>query len=229
MTLDIATIPKIDPAALLEPFNVRMVSFTTPCVDDLETPQQLIAYCARVSNPANQNSHETADRLIKYLIRNAHWSPLEMVDVTLEIEIPRDIGRQILRHASFRFQEFSQRYAEALGFCLPREARLQDATNRQNSLPTLDTELTTWWHNTQLKHIAMAQVDYEEALARGIAKECARVILPEGLTMSRMYMKGSIRSWIHYLAVRQDPTTQKEHRALALAIADAIKTIWSHP
>lgn len=207
--------------------SVRMVSYTTPCVDGLETPQQLIAYCARVSNPENQFNHETADRLIKYLIRNKHWSPLEMVDVTMEIEIPRDIGRQILRHASFRFQEHSQRYAEALGFAAPRECRLQDTSNRQNSLPCLDAELGMWWHGIQDKHIRAAERHYNEAIKRGIAKECARVILPEGLTLSRMYMKGSIRSWIHYLEVRQDPSTQKEHRAIALAIAGAIKTIWS--
>lgn len=216
----------IDPNAL-QP--VRMVSYTRPCIDGLETPQQLIAYCARVSNPENQFNHETADRLIKYLVRNKHWSPLEMVDVTFEIETPRDIGRQILRHASFRFQEFSQRYAEALGFAEPRECRMQDETNRQNSLPCVDEALSQWWRITQETHIAIARKSYEEALSLGIAKECARVILPEGLTMSRMYMKGSIRSWIHYLEVRQDPTTQKEHRAIALAIAGSIKTIWGNP
>ena len=227
--LNFAQIPMIDPADLMEPHAVRMVSYTKPCADDLETPLQLIAYCARVSNPANQGNHETADRLIKYLIRNAHWSPLEMVDITLEIEIPRDIGRQILRHKSFFFQEFSQRYAEALGFSKPSEARLQDEKNRQNSLPCLDAELTQWWHDIQMFHIEQADKDYRAAIKRGLAKEVARKILPEGLTMSRMYMKGSIRSWIHYLAVRQDPTTQKEHRALAMAIAEAVKTIWSTP
>jgi thymidylate synthase (FAD) len=207
--------------------SIRMISHTTPCIDGLETPQQLIAYCARVSNPENQFNHETADRLIKYLIRNSHWSPLEMVDVTFEIETTRDIGRQILRHASFRFQEFSQRYAEALGFSAPRECRLQDTTNRQNSLPCVDEELMEWWLGVQAECIDSAEYAYNEAIKRGIAKECARVILPEGLTMSRLYMKGSIRSWIHYLAVRQDPTTQKEHREIALAIANAIQTIWS--
>ena len=209
--------------------SIRMVSYTKPCIDGLETPQQLIAYCARVSNPENQNNHETADRLIKYLIRNAHWSPLEMVDVTFEIEIPRDIGRQILRHASFRFQEFSQRYAEALGFSDPRECRLQDTKNRQNSLPCLDEALTQEWFARQTHVIELAEETYQWALDNGIAKECARVVLPEGLTMSRMYMKGSIRSWIHYLQVRKDPSTQKEHRAIALAIATAIETIWSQP
>lgn len=207
--------------------TVRMISHTTPCVDGLSTPQQLVAYCARVSNPENQFNNQTADRLIAYLIRNKHWSPLEMVDVTFEIEVPRDIGRQILRHRSFSFQEFSQRYAEALGFSEPRECRLQDTANRQNSLPCMDEVLAGWWWSTQTMHIQMAEAHYEEAIARGIAKECARVILPEGLTMSRMYMKGSLRSWIHYLEVREDATTQKEHRDIARAIAAAILTIWS--
>lgn len=226
--LDLANTPMLDPAVVKNQ-SVRMVSYTKPCVDGMETPQQLIAYCARVSNQENQLNHETADRLIKYLIRNKHWSPLEMVDVTLEIQTPRDIGRQILRHASFRFQEHSQRYAEAVGFAEPREARLQDETNRQNSLPCLDADLTAAWEEMQLEVIEFCDARYRRALDLGLAKECARVVLPEGLTMSRMYMKGSIRSWIHYLQVRQDPTTQKEHRLIALAVADAIKTIWSQP
>jgi thymidylate synthase (FAD) len=226
--IDLANIKMADPATFLTP-SVRMVSYTTPCVDDLETPQQLIAYCARVSSPKNQNSHETADRLIRYLIRNKHWSPLEMVDVTMEIEIPRDIGRQILRHRSFTYQEFSQRYAEVMGFAAPREARMQDITNRQNSLPCVDVDLCAAWEEMQREVIEFCRDRYERALYLGIAKECARVVLPEGLTMSRMYMKGSIRSWIHYLDVRRDPTTQKEHRDLAVALALAIETIWSQP
>lgn len=224
--IDFANMPVFDASALAP---VRMVSYTTPCIDGLETPQHLVAYCARVSNPKNQNNHDTADRLIRYLIRNKHWSPLEMVDVTFEIEIPRDIGRQILRHRSFTFQEFSQRYAEMIGFGSPRECRLQDEANRQNSLPCLDEELNAWWAQEQQGVMNHCGSVYWEAIRRGIAKETARVILPEGLTMSRMYMKGSLRSWIHYLEVRKDPSTQKEHRDIALAIARSIETIWSAP
>lgn len=211
----------------------RLISYTTPCVDDMTLPQQLVAYCARVSNPANQTNHATAEKLIKYLVKHKHWSPLEMVDATIEIVTPRDIGRQILRHRSFAFQEFSQRYAEVtdaaagLGFAPPRECRLQDEKNRQNSLPCLDAELTEWWIRQQEAIVKHAEEVYNAAIAKGIAKECARVILPEGLTLSRMYMKGSLRSWIHYLEVRKDMTTQSEHRDIACAIAKCIDTVWS--
>jgi thymidylate synthase (FAD) len=204
----------------------RLISYTQSCIPECETPIDLVAFCARVSNPENQNNKETAGRLLKYLIKHAHWSPLQMVDATVELEIPRDIGRQILRHQSFDFQEFSQRYAEALGFAEPRECRLQDTTNRQNSLPCLDQELSDWWYFTQKAVINASRSIYEEALKRGIAKEQARVVLPEGLTLSRMYMKGSLRSWVHYLQVRQDPTTQKEHREIAFAIADCISRVF---
>lgn len=210
----------------------RLISYTQPCVDGMTLPQQLVAYCARVSNPKNQTNHATADRLIAYLIRNKHWSPLEMVDATVEIDTPRDIGRQILRHGSFKFQEFSQRYAEvgtegAPGFCAPREARMQDDKNRQNSLPCVDEELQREWEERQAAVIAFCRTQYEWALSRHIAKECARVVLPEGLTMSRMYMKGSLRSWIHYLEVRkEDEGTQQEHRDIATDIAKCIHTVW---
>lgn len=211
----------------------RLISYTTPVVDGMTLPQQLVAYCARVSNPANQTNHATADKLIKYLIKNKHWSPLEMVDATLEIVVPRDIGRQILRHASFRFQEFSQRYAEVtdaaagLGFAAPRECRLQDEKNRQNSLPCLDADLTEWWVRQQEAIISHAEEVYDAAISRGIAKEVARVVLPEGLTLSRMYMKGSLRSWIHYIEVRKDESTQSEHRDIALAAARCIAQVWN--
>jgi thymidylate synthase (FAD) len=199
---------------------------TAPLIEGIETPTDLIAFCARVSNPENQKNNATAGKLLSYLKRNKHWSPLEMVDATFEIEAPRDISRQLLRHRSFSFQEFSQRYAEALGFCPPRECRLQDEKNRQNSLPCVDEELTQWWYDQQVAVIQITSGIYHEALEKGIAKECARVILPEGLTMSRLYMKGSIRSWVHYLEVRKDMTTQKEHRDIAFGIAEAITQVF---
>lgn len=202
--------------------SVKLVSYTKPIIEAANTPDELIAYCARVSNPANQDNKATADKLIQYLIKHRHWSPLEMADATLEIETTRDIGRQILRHRSFSFQEFSQRYAEAQKFVL-REARLQDSKNRQNSLPCVDEELQVWWESAQRAVLDAAVTAYENALAKGIAKEQARAVLPEGLTMSRMYMKGSLRSWVHYLEVRTDESTQKEHRLIALAIAEAIR------
>jgi thymidylate synthase (FAD) len=205
---------------------MRLVSVTAPLIEGLETPTDLIAFCARVSNPDNQMNNATAAKLLAYLRRNKHWSPLEMVDATFEIEAPRDISRQILRHRSFSFQEFSQRYAEALGFSTPRECRMQDEKNRQNSLPCVDEELSKWWFDQQVAVIQITSGIYREALDKGIAKECARVILPEGLTMSRMYMKGSIRSWIHYMEVRKDMTTQKEHRDIAFGIAEAITQIF---
>lgn len=181
--------------------------------------EDLISYCARVSNPANQDNFDTAEKLLKYCIRKKHWSIFEMADLVMEIETTRDIGRQILRHGSFRFQEFSQRYAEK-GEHFPspeyREGRLQDPKNRQNSIETDDTELKRQWIAEQIKVENTALKAYEWALNRGIAKECARVVLPEGLTMSRMYMKGSLRSWFTYNLVRRDGTgTQKEHIDIA--------------
>lgn len=173
-----------------------------------------VAYMARVSNPANQGNPD-ASKLVKYLINNDHWSPFEMANVCMEINTTRDIARQILRHRSFSFQEFSQRYAEVQGF-ERSEVRLQDNKNRQNSLLTEDPHLNKWWDSVQDKVMIDLQEFYETALAKGVAKEVARKILPEGLTMSRMYMNGTLRSWIHYVQIRCDEATQKEHREVAL-------------
>jgi len=176
--------------------------------------EELVARMARVSNPANQNNPASAPKLLKYLIKNKHWSPFEMVNVCLEIETTRDIARQILRHRSFSFQEFSQRYAVATGFELS-EARLQDDKNRQNSLETEDRQLAYWWEGAQRRVLTEAQFMYESALAKGIAKEQARKLLPEGMTQSRMYMNGTLRSWLHFIEIRCDKATQKEHREVA--------------
>jgi thymidylate synthase (FAD) len=175
--------------------------------------ERLIAYMARVSNPANQDN-PNSEKLLQYLIREKHWSPFEMVNVCMEIETTRDIARQILRHRSFSFQEFSQRYAVANDYALS-EARLQDDKNRQNSLPTEDRELQRWWDEMQRTLIAQVRGVYGAALNNGIAKEVARKLLPEGLTMSRMYMNGTLRSWMHYVDIRCDAATQKEHRYVA--------------
>lgn len=176
--------------------------------------EEKIAYMARVSNPANQDNPETAPKLLKYLINNNHWSPFEMVNVCMEIETTRDIARQILRHRSFSFQEFSQRYAISEDFEYS-EARLQDEKNRQNSIPVQDRELQAFWEEEQRIVLTAAQRAYGRALNAGIAKEQARKVLPEGLTMSRMYMNGTLRSWIHYCNIRCDKATQKEHREVA--------------
>jgi len=176
--------------------------------------EELVAYMARVSNPENQDNKATASKLIKYLVNHKHWSPLDMVDMCVEIETTRDIARQVLRHRSFYFQEFSQRYAEVSQF-ETSDARLQDTKNRQNSLETDDSMLKSWWEYQQSKIISECYSVYSQALERGIAKEVARKVLPEGLTMSRMYMKGTLRNWLHYIDVRTDPSTQKEHRELA--------------
>ena len=198
--------------------------------DNQESPEymnNLIAYFARVSNPSNQNNDKTADKLVKYLIDNKHWSPFEMVSICLEIHTTRDIARQILRHRSFSFQEFSQRYAIAdLGF-ESREARLQDPKNRQNSIDTSDKELNTEWKQRQSEIVDQSRKVYHWALDNGIAKEQARAVLPEGLTRTRMYMNGTLRSWIHYIQIRSEPSTQKEHRELALGCADEIRKIFS--
>ena len=178
---------------------------------------EFVAYVARVSNPSNQTNHQTAPKLMKYLIENKHWSPLEMAHVVMEIETTRDIARQILRHRSFAFQEFSQRYADPtkdLGF-VTREARLQDTKNRQNSIEVDDTELQREWENKQAKMIGTAREAYNWAINNGIAKEQARAVLPEGLTVSKLYMTGSLRSWIHYCQLRTTAGTQKEHRKIA--------------
>jgi len=195
--------------------EVNLVALSKPsAITDCHTAGDLIAYTARVSNPANQNNTETAPKLLRYLIREEHWSPFEMVHMTLEIKTTRDIARQILRHRSFSFQEFSQRYAVAPGF-EGREARLQDTKNRQNSVETDDRDLNEWW-SMQQKHVQnTAELAYTEALEKGIAKEQARALLPEGLTQSTLYMAGSLRSWIHYCELRRGNGTQKEHAEIA--------------
>lgn len=187
--------------------------------------EDLIAYMARVSAPENQKNKETAPKLVKYLIKHKHWSPLEMVNVCMEIETTRDIARQILRHRSFSFQEFSQRYAVATDFELS-EARLQDNKNRQNSLVTDDAEIQNWWNAAQLRVQSDAELMYQSALKMGIAKEQARKLLPEGLTMSKMYMNGTLRSWLHYVDIRCDAATQKEHREVALKCRDELTKLF---
>jgi thymidylate synthase (FAD) len=176
--------------------------------------EDLIAYMARVSAPENQDKKETGPKLVKYLIKHKHWSPLEMVNVCMEIETTRDIARQILRHRSFSFQEFSQRYAVAFDWKVS-EVRMQDDKNRQNSLETDDLYLNNWWNAAQVRVQSEAELMYRSALEKGIAKEQARKLLPEGLTMSRMYMNGTLRSWLHYVDIRCDAATQKEHREVA--------------
>lgn len=197
--------------------NVRLIAITKPVITDCPETGDLLAYCARVSNPANQANTQTAPRLLAYLVRNQHWSPFEMASMTLEITTTRDIARQILRHRSFSFQEFSQRYATVSEIAEPREARLQDAKNRQASTETDDADLQLWWTLEQGEVAVRAQRVYEQALQRGIAKEVARAVLPEGLTPSTLYMAGTVRSWIHYCLLRTEEGTQKEHREIALA------------
>lgn len=195
------------------------------------SPEEFIAYCARVSNPGNQYSHETSDRLLAYLQRNNHWSPFEMVSATIEIETTRDIARQILRHRSFSFQEFSQRYADPtdeganLGF-VTREARLQDSKNRQNSICTDNEELKAEWEWRQNEILHLVKSHYKWALDNKIAKEQARAILPEGLTISRLYMSGTIRSWMHYCDLRCNNGTQKEHIEVANKAREELKEVF---
>jgi thymidylate synthase (FAD) len=212
--------------------NVRLLSYSKPTEEfanlGLTDAQELIAYCARVSNPSNQFNTDTSEKLIRYLVKHQHWSPLEMVSACCEITTTRDIARQILRHRSFSFQEFSQRYADPtkdLSFVL-REARLQDTKNRQNSISTDDTELQAWWDAKQKFIIESARVVYEEAIAKGIAKEQARAVLPEGLIESRLYMNGTLRSWIHFIELRSANGTQLEHQEVARACAKVIAEIF---
>ena len=190
---------------------------------------EMVAYCARVSNPSNQLNTETSEKLIRYLIKHQHWSPLEMVNVCLEINTTRDIAHQIVRHRSFSFQEFSQRYANPQDmddtFEL-REARMQDPTNRQNSIATADIELQLWWDAQQEHIIEIAKTTYDNALSKGIAKEQARAVLPEGLTKTKLYMNGTLRSWIHYIDLRGAHGTQKEHMDVAHACAEVIANIF---
>lgn len=198
--------------------KVKLIGITKPVHESAEMflPKDIISYCARVSNPANQENFSTADRLLAYCVRNEHWSPFEMINLTMEIETTRDIARQILRHRSFSFQEFSQRYAAVTDMSEPRETRMQDTKNRQNSIINdAAMDLNNEWQNLQLSLIDQVNHVYEWAIENGIAKEQARVVLPEGLTMSRMYMNGTLRSWIHYCQLRMGNGTQKEHREVA--------------
>ena len=213
--------------------NVRLVSYTTPTEEfkneGLDNVQDLIAFCAKVSNPAAQVNKETSERLIKYLIKHQHWSPLEMANAVMEIETTRDIAHQIVRHRSFAFQEFSQRYADPaeMGdqFTL-RECRLQDTKNRQNSIETDDDELSRMWAIKQQMVINASKEAYEWAIENGIAKEQARVVLPEGNTKTRLYMNGTLRSWVHYIELRGANGTQKEHMEIAHACAKVIAEIF---
>lgn len=212
--------------------NVRMISYSKPSTEmygeGLLNVQELIAFCARVSNPSNQFNTETSQKLIRYLIKHKHWSPLEMVSACLEITTTRDIARQILRHRSFSFQEFSQRYADPtkdLDFVL-REARLQDPKNRQNSVENDNLAVAAWWEERQKRVIQEAKEAYAWAIENGIAKEQARAVLPEGLTVSRLYMNGSLRSWIHFIELRSSNGTQKEHMEVARECAKVIAEIF---
>ena len=206
--------------------NVKLVGVTKPVgfavTGEIQTAEDLISYCARVSNPENQHNTLTAEKLLKYLVKHKHWSPFEMVSLTMEINTTRDIARQILRHRSFSFQEFSQRYAVATEMSFPREARLQDQKNRQNSIETDDKDLAVSWHMKQQQIIHETKLAYNWAIQNGIAKEVARSVLPEGLTMSRMYMSGTLRSWIHYCELRMANGTQKEHQLIARDCWDVI-------
>lgn len=215
--------------------KVKLIAYTQPAGEldgtNIKTPTDLIAFCARVSNPSNQMNSATSEKLIKYLIKNKHWSPLEQVDITLEIETTRDIARQMLRHSSIRPQEFSQRYSDVGDLNEEMfewsECRLQDTKNRQNSIKTADKDLQNWWLFEQQNLARHAEKLYKEALKKGIAKEVARKVLPEGLTKSRLYMKGSVRSWIHYLQARGKGTgTQEEHMQLAEEVAKVISKIF---
>ena len=213
---------------------VKLISHTQPDnIIGVDDAQELIAYCARVSNPDNQNNKETSEKLVKYLIKNKHWSPLEMVNACIEIETTRDIARQILRHRSFSFQEFSQRYADPTKDLTyeTRDARFQDKTNRQNSIdydPTDEPQrrLNENFRMQQMKIWWAAKKTYEWAIENGIAKEQARAILPEGMTVSRLYMNGTLRSWVHYIDLRSANGTQKEHQAIAVACAKEIAKIF---
>ena len=210
--------------------KVSLVSHSQPSAElqaqGIVNCQELVAFCARVSNPANQTNTDTSEKLIRYLIKHGHWSPLEMVSACLEIETTRDIARQILRHRSFSFQEFSQRYAVADLGIEYKEARLQDIKNRQNSVEIDNPYLQDLWEEKQAQVVLASKQAYEWALTNGIAKEQARAVLPEGITTSRLYMQGTLRSWLHYIELRSGPETQKEHRLIAQACADVIAPIF---
>lgn len=202
--------------------SVRLIAITQPVIDECSTAEELVAYCARVSAPGNQANHETAPKLLKYLAANSHWSPFEMVSLTMEINTTRDIARQILRHRSFSFQEFSQRYATVNEDYQFREARLQDTKNRQNSFKTDDEDLIQWWQDKQELVASFNDIIYKEALSKGIAKEVARSVLPEGLTPSRLYAAGTLRSFLHYVQVRKENGTQLEHQEIGLLAKDIL-------
>ena len=213
--------------------KVRLIGYTQPPEDiiGLDDLQDIVAYCARVSNPSNQINSETAPKLLDYLIKHKHWSPFEMCSATLEVETTRDIARQFLRHRSFSFQEFSQRYADIRSFnnsFIIREARLQDEKNRQNSISTNNTKLAMEWQAKQTKVIKEAKAAYDWAIKNGIAKEQARAVLPEGNTISRLYVNGTIRSWIHYIELRSANGTQLEHMELAKEIGRVITKIFPY-
>ena len=208
--------------------EVKLIAYTQSKEIAGITSQDIMAYCARVSNPSNQNNSETAEKLLNYCVRNKHWSVFEMCNVVIEINTTRDIARQILRHRSFHFQEFSQRYADPneLGF-ETREFRLQDTKNRQNSIEVDgDNEMTKSWKIKQDQLIHETKLAYKWAIENGIAKEQARAVLPEGLTMSRMYMNGTVRDWIHYCQLRMGPETQKEHRVVAQQCWDVLVKVY---
>ena len=213
--------------------NVKLVSYTQPTEEfkneGLENVQDLVAFCAKVSNPTSQINKETSERLIKYLIKHQHWSPLEMANATLEIETTRDIAHQIVRHRSFAFQEFSQRYAdpkEQGEMFEYSEARLQDPKNRQNSVDVDDAKLQLDWEHAQRRIAVLAKKEYDWAIKKGIAKEQARKVLPEGLTKTRLYMNGTLRSWVHYIDLRGANGTQKEHMEIAHSCAKVIAGIF---
>lgn len=206
--------------------QAKLVAYTQPTIAvGASTPEEFISYAARVSNPRNQNNYDTAEGLLKYCIRNKHWSIFSMVNATVEIEAPRDITRQVLRHSSADFQEFSYRYSDGVWFT-SREVRMQDTKNRQNSFECNDLNLIKDWEDGLSKIKEACETFYKEMLSRGVAKECARVVLPEGLTMSRMYMNANLRTWMHYLDVREDMSTQKEHRQLANKIRDVLEPVF---
>ena len=220
---------------MIPPINstVELVSYTAPTVPSFRKGigsfADIIAYCARVSNPQNQTNTKTYGKLLQYLIDHKHWSPLEMVDLTFEITTSRDIARQLLRHRSFSFQEFSQRYADPALMAMNvffRDARLQDKKNRQNSIQTNDENVQALWFKMQEDVDRLTRSYYKQAIDAGIAKEVARAILPEGMTPSRLYMKGSLRSWLHYIEVRTDPSTQLEHRDIATKIKRLVDTMF---
>ena len=212
--------------------SAKLVAHTTPTIAvGASNPEEFISYCARVSNPSNQNNYDTAEGLLKYCIRNQHWSIFEMVNAVVEVKAPRDITRQMLRHRSFSFQEFSQRYSDEIEFC-DREVRMQDKTNRQNSISIDDFYngpnqfVRDCWDEDVKEIVELVKEHFKDQRKIGVAKEVARVLLPEGLTMSTMYVNGTLRSWLHYLEVREDQTTQKEHRMLANKIREVLLPVF---